>query len=121
MSIIRLGGVISSSRLPSADPAKWIDAPRVARMDDVYCKKTRRSGGCSHVRLSPAGRHRDAHRNEDPGVAEGQEVEIQITLISKPARKTGKGFLRTAGALADDPYRDAIMAQMRQVRRGGEQ
>ena len=39
MSIIRLGGVISSSRLPSADPAKWIDASRVARIDDVYRHK----------------------------------------------------------------------------------
>ncbi len=55
--------------------------------------------------------------DEDPGVAEGQEVEIQITPISKPARKTGEGFLRTEGALADDGEWDAIMEEIHRARK----
>jgi len=58
--------------------------------------------------------------DEDLGVAEGQEVEVQVTIV-QPARKWGDGILRTAGALADDPEWDAIMAQTWQERRGGEQ
>jgi hypothetical protein len=42
--------------------------------------------------------------DEDPGVAEGQEVEVQVRVISQTARAPGEGFLRTEGALADDPY-----------------
>jgi hypothetical protein len=45
--------------------------------------------------------------DEDLGVAEGQEVEVQVRLF-QPARKWGEGILRTAGALADDPHWDAI-------------
>lgn len=55
--------------------------------------------------------------DEDPGVEEGQEVEIQITVVSKPARKTGEGFLRTAGALADDPHWDPIMEEVHRTRK----
>ena len=59
---------------------------------------------------------------EELGVPEGQDVEITVRLVSsnKPTR-TGEGSLVTEGALADDPYWDVIMAQMRQERRGGEQ
>ncbi len=39
--------------------------------------------------------------DEDPGVAEGQEVEVQVKVMP-PTRKWGDGILRTAGALADD-------------------
>lgn len=39
---------------------------------------------------------------EDLGVAEGQEVEVQVQVIPKTARKPGEGLLRTEGALADD-------------------
>ena len=59
--------------------------------------------------------------DEDPGVAEGQEVEVQMTGIPNPARKTGEGFLRTAEALADDSEWDAIMEQIFQERKGGKQ
>jgi hypothetical protein len=39
--------------------------------------------------------------DEDPGVAEGQQVEIIIKTV--PANKTwGEGLRRCAGALADD-------------------
>ena len=35
--------------------------------------------------------------DEDLGVAEGQEVEVQVRIV-QPARKWGEGILRTAGA-----------------------
>ena len=34
--------------------------------------------------------------DEDLGVAEGQEVEVQVRIV-QPARKWGEGILRTAG------------------------
>ena len=49
--------------------------------------------------------------NEDLGVSDGQEVEIQVKVIP-PTRKWGDGILRTAGALADDPHWDAIMNEI---------
>ncbi len=57
--------------------------------------------------------------DEDLGVAEGQEVEIQVTVISKVARTPGEGFLRTEGALADDTEWDSIMQQIHRERIGG--
>ena len=38
--------------------------------------------------------------DEDLGVAEGQEVEVQVKIVQP--RKWGEGILRTDGALADD-------------------
>jgi hypothetical protein len=55
--------------------------------------------------------------DEDPGVAEGQEVEVQVRVLPKTGRKPGEGFLRTEGALADDPYWDAIMEEIYQERK----
>ena len=57
--------------------------------------------------------------DEDLGVAEGQEVEIQVRVISKEARTPGEGFLRTEGALADDTEWDSIMEQIHRERKGG--
>ena len=54
--------------------------------------------------------------DEDLGVAEGQEVEIQVKIV-QPAKKWGDGILRTAGALADDPYWDEIMEEVHQARK----
>jgi hypothetical protein len=54
--------------------------------------------------------------DEDLGVAEGQEVELQVTIV-QPPRKWGEGILRTAGALADDPHWDAIMEEVHQARK----
>jgi hypothetical protein len=54
--------------------------------------------------------------DEELGVAEGQEVEVQVTII-QPNKKWGDGILRTAGALADDPYWDAIMEDVYQARK----
>jgi hypothetical protein len=39
---------------------------------------------------------------EDPGVADGQQVEISIKTIPIP-RPWGEGILRTVAALVDDP------------------
>jgi hypothetical protein len=54
--------------------------------------------------------------DEDLGVADGQEVQVQVTIVS-PARKWGEGILRSAGALADDPEWDTIMEQIYQDRK----
>ena len=54
---------------------------------------------------------------EDLGVAEGQEVEVQVKLISKTPRKPGEGFLLTEGALADDTEWDGIMEEIYQARK----
>ena len=55
--------------------------------------------------------------DEDPGVAEGQEVEVQVKVIPKTPRTPGEGFLRTEGALADDTEWDAIMEEIHQARK----
>ena len=58
--------------------------------------------------------------DEDIGVANGQEVEVQIKVISLVS-PWGDGILRTAGALADDPYWGAIMEEVqlgRKIERG---
>lgn len=54
--------------------------------------------------------------DEDLGVADGQEVEIQVTIVA-PKKKWGDGILRTAGALADDSEWDAIMDEIHQARK----
>jgi hypothetical protein len=53
---------------------------------------------------------------EDLGLAEGQDVEVQVKIVP-PARKWGEGIRRTAGALADDPQWDAIMEEIYQQRK----
>ena len=54
--------------------------------------------------------------DDDLGVAEGQEVEVQMKVVQQPTKQWGAGILRTAGALADDPYWDAIMDEIHQAR-----
>ncbi len=53
---------------------------------------------------------------EDLGLAEGQDVEVQVHVVA-PARHWGDGIVRTAGALADDPYWDAIMEEIQRERK----
>ena len=53
----------------------------------------------------------------DPGVADGQEVEVQVKVLSKTSWTPGEGFLRTEGALADDTEWDAIMEEIYQDRK----
>jgi hypothetical protein len=55
--------------------------------------------------------------NEDLGVAEGQEVEIQVKLVVKSNRIPGEGFARTEGALAEDTEWDEIMDEIHQARK----
>jgi hypothetical protein len=55
--------------------------------------------------------------DEDLGVADGQEVEIQVKVISKATRKPGEGFVRTEGALADDDEWDNIMEEIYKARK----
>ena len=54
--------------------------------------------------------------DEDPGLAEGQDVEI-ILKAARAQRAWGEGILRTAGALADDPHWDGIMEEIYQDRK----
>ncbi len=56
--------------------------------------------------------------DEEPGVAEGEEVEVTIRTISDPVvRRGGEGFSRTEGALADDTEWDAIMDEIYRARK----
>jgi hypothetical protein len=55
---------------------------------------------------------------EDAGLAEGQEVEVSIRTVPRgAAQMPGDGLLRTEGALADDPYWDAIMEEIHRERK----
>ena len=54
---------------------------------------------------------------EDLGVADGQEVEVDIRVIPKKGRNPGEGFLRTEGALADDTEWDGIMEEIYRARK----
>jgi hypothetical protein len=53
---------------------------------------------------------------EDLGLADGQDVEVRISTIASKG-KPGDGILRTAGALADDPYWDSIMEEIHHQRK----
>jgi hypothetical protein len=46
--------------------------------------------------------------HEDLGVAEGQQVEVQVRVVQTGA-KWGDGILRSAGGWADYPEMDDIM------------
>jgi hypothetical protein len=54
--------------------------------------------------------------DEDLGVAEGQAVEVQVRIIPA-AGPQGGGLSRSAGALADDPHWDGIMAEIYEDRK----
>ena len=53
---------------------------------------------------------------EDPGVADGQEVELQINVVT-PAKKWGDGIRRSAGGWANYPEMDVIMAKIHEQRK----
>ncbi len=55
--------------------------------------------------------------NEDLGLAEGQQVEVQVRVVPGPSRQPGEGLLRTEGALADDTEWDAIMEEIHRARK----
>jgi hypothetical protein len=54
--------------------------------------------------------------DEDLGVPDGQEVQVQVTIVP-PARKWGEGILRSAGGWVDYPEMDAIMEKIQQERK----
>jgi hypothetical protein len=54
--------------------------------------------------------------DEDPGLAKGQDVQITLEVV-RTQKSSGEGILRTAGALADDPYWDDIMEEIYQDRK----
>jgi hypothetical protein len=62
-------------------------------------------------------RGRTIELGEDPGVAEGQEVELQIEVVIGSGRKWGDGILRTAGSLVDDSEWDTVMDEIYQARK----
>jgi hypothetical protein len=53
---------------------------------------------------------------EDPGVGEGQKVQVVLSIASTD-QPWGEGIRRTAGALADDSDWDAIMAEVHEGRK----
>ena len=53
--------------------------------------------------------------DEDPGVADGQEVELQIQIAT--VRKWGEGILRSEGGWVEYPEMDDIMEKIRQERK----
>jgi hypothetical protein len=54
--------------------------------------------------------------DEDPGVAEGQAVEVQVKVIP-PLQKWGDGIRRSAGGWANYPEIDAIMKKIQDERK----
>lgn len=54
--------------------------------------------------------------DEDPGVADGQEIKVRIE-VPEPAQTPGDGLLQTAGALADDPLWDDNMDEVHRARK----
>ena len=54
--------------------------------------------------------------DEDLGVAEGQEVEVQVKVVSSTTT-WGEGLRRSAGALADIPGLDEDMQQILRERK----
>ena len=54
--------------------------------------------------------------DEDPGVADGQKVELEIQ-VQATNRKWGEGILRSAGGWAEYPELDDIMERIHQDRK----
>ena len=54
--------------------------------------------------------------DEDLGVADGQDVEVQVKVVSSTTT-WGEGFRRCAGALADVPGLDEDMEQILRERK----
>lgn len=55
--------------------------------------------------------------DEDLGIAEDQQVEVQVRVIPHSPRMSGDGFLRIEGALADDDEWDDIMEEIDNARK----
>ena len=55
------------------------------------------------------------HLTEDPGMADGQEVQVALTGVSSSA-DWGDGIRRSAGGWADEPEMDAVMERISEDR-----
>ena len=53
---------------------------------------------------------------EDPGLAPGEKVEVQVRTLPN-TQNWGEGLKRCAGMLADDPEWDAIMEEIHASRK----
>lgn len=53
---------------------------------------------------------------EDPGLSDGQQVRVAVTVVLPP-RAWGDGLRRCAGALADDAEWDDIMDEVHRARK----
>jgi hypothetical protein len=53
---------------------------------------------------------------EDPGVPDGQEVEVVVKVIG-PTRPWGEGIHRSAGSAADVPGFDEVFAEIERERK----
>jgi hypothetical protein len=54
--------------------------------------------------------------DEDLGLADGQDVEVQVRVVP-PVKKWGEGILRSAGGWANHPEMDAVMEKIHQERK----
>ena len=54
--------------------------------------------------------------DEEIGLAEGQEVEVQVRVLG-PTKPWGEGIRRSAGARSDDPHWDGIMHEIHEERK----
>ncbi|MHC5543929.1 hypothetical protein ACYOEI_37355 [Singulisphaera rosea] len=54
--------------------------------------------------------------DEELGLPDGQEVELQVTVVTKP-KPSSEGILRSAEGWADHPEIDAVIDQTRQDRK----
>jgi len=61
-------------------------------------------------------RGRTIELDEDPGVAEGQQVEVQMKVV-EPSRNWGEGIRRSAGGWSNHPELDTVMETIREERK----
>jgi len=61
-------------------------------------------------------RGRTIELDEDPGIADGQTVEV-IVRPAKPRQPWGEGIKRSAGVAADDPDFDEVFEQIARDRK----
>lgn len=61
-------------------------------------------------------RGRTIELDDTSGLADGQEVEVQVRA-RPPTSGWGEGIRRTAGALADDAEWDVVMAEVHEARK----
>ncbi|MFL5328801.1 MAG: hypothetical protein ACJ8C4_07780 [Gemmataceae bacterium] len=61
-------------------------------------------------------RGRTIELNEDPGLQEGQEVEVSVKPVDS-TQPWGEGIRRSAGCMADDPDFESAMNEIYQDRK----